>query len=290
MRRNFAQILKEAKIDIKAEYQKLYGMLYDRIIQVSNTKRISVYDELSDYFLGFHFRGTCLSIDEFNDINGFHFQKEPEPFNIDNLILICEYIENMLMGYQSTQCTSGGGYLPIPQPAINIQLYFTQIAQVIDKIGYMPMHQDGCVIYVEKSPAAISVAESEQIPKEISYKMISYNHHSMKGNLQEKKNTILKLAELLEAKRTQLAKVDSGFCNDIFYLFNNLNLRHNNIDTSIGRKFKQVVSDMSPEELEYWYDQTYQMCLLAFLRLEQAERKIEFDKLKSKIESFGISS
>ena len=47
MRRNFAQILKDAKIDIKVEYQKLYGMLYDRSIQVSNTNRISVYDELS---------------------------------------------------------------------------------------------------------------------------------------------------------------------------------------------------------------------------------------------------
>lgn len=62
MRRNFAQILKEAKIDIKLEYQKLYSMLYDRSIQVSNTKRISAYDELSDYFQGFYFRGTCLSI------------------------------------------------------------------------------------------------------------------------------------------------------------------------------------------------------------------------------------
>lgn len=30
MRRNFAQILKDAKIDVKVEYQKLYGMLYDR--------------------------------------------------------------------------------------------------------------------------------------------------------------------------------------------------------------------------------------------------------------------
>ena len=219
MRRNFAQILKEAKIDIKSEYQKLYGMLYDRSIQVSNTKRISAYDELSDYFLGFYFRGTCLSIEEFNDVNGFHFEKEPEPFSIDNLILLCEYIENMLMGYQSAQCASGVGYLPMPQPAINVQFYLMQIAQVIEKIGYMPINQDGFVIYAEKSPAAISVAESEQIPKEISYKMISYNHHSMRGNLQEKKNTILKLAELLEAKRTELAKVDSRFCSDIFYLF-----------------------------------------------------------------------
>ena len=54
MRRNFAQILKDAKIDIKVEYQKLYGMLYDRSIQVSNTNRISVYDELSTFFIAFH--------------------------------------------------------------------------------------------------------------------------------------------------------------------------------------------------------------------------------------------
>lgn len=280
MRRNFAQILKEAKIDIKSEYQKLYGMLYDRSIQVSSTKWISVYDELSSCFLGFYFRGTCLSIEEFNDVNGFHFEKEPEPFSIDNLILLCEYIKNMLMGYQNAQHA-----YPMLQPAINVQFYLMQIAQVIEKIGYMSLNQDGFVIYVEKSPAAISVAESEQIPKEISYKMISYNHYNMKGNLQEKKNTILKLAELLEAKRPELDKVDNRFCNDIFYLFNNLNIRHNNIDSFINGKFKRAVADMPPEELEHWYDETYQMCLLAFLRLEQADRKIEFDKLKNIIEN-----
>ena len=71
MRQNFAQILKDAKIDIKVEYQKLYGMLYDRSIPVSNTNRISVYDELSTYFIAFCFRGTCLSLDEFNDLHGY---------------------------------------------------------------------------------------------------------------------------------------------------------------------------------------------------------------------------
>lgn len=99
MRRNFAQILKDAKIDIKVEYQKLYGMLYDRSIQVSNTNRISVYDELSTYFIAFHFRGTCLSLDEFNDLHGFHFEKDPTNFNIDHLISLCEYIENLLIAY-----------------------------------------------------------------------------------------------------------------------------------------------------------------------------------------------
>lgn len=35
---------------------------------------------------------------EFNNMHGFHIEMEPGSFNIDNLILICEYIENMLRG------------------------------------------------------------------------------------------------------------------------------------------------------------------------------------------------
>lgn len=285
MRRNFAQILKEANIDIKMEYQKLYGMLYDRSIQVSNTKRISAYDELSDYFIGFYFRGTCLSIEEFNETYGFHFEKEPDNFNIDYLVSLCEYIENMLIGYQNAQGMSGFGYMPVPHPMINVQFYFMQIAQIIEKIGYVQTNQDGFIIYVERSPAAISVAESDLVPKELSYKVISYNHHTMRGNVQEKKNTIRQLADLLEAKRSELESIDKSFSNDLFYIFNKLIIRHNNIDPSAKNKFIQTVANMPMQKLEYWYDETYQMCLLAFLRLEQKVRKKEFDKLKQEIEN-----
>ncbi len=142
MRRNFAQILKDAKIDIKVEYQKLYGMLYDRSIQVSNTNRISVYDELSTFFIAFHFRGTCLSLDEFNDLHGFHFEKDPTNFNIDHLISLCEYIENLLMAYQCVPLSYPYGYGNMPTKLINVQFYLQQISQVIEKIGYMQAEQN----------------------------------------------------------------------------------------------------------------------------------------------------
>ena len=117
---------------------------------------------------------------------------------------------------------------PVPHPMINVQFYFMQIAQIIEKIGYVQTNQDGLIIYVERSPAAISVAESDLVPKELSYKVISYNHHTMRGNIQEKKNTILQLADLLEAKRSELESIDKSFSSDLFYIFNKLNLRHNN--------------------------------------------------------------
>lgn len=67
-------------------------------------------------------------------------------------------------------------------------------------------------------------------------------------------------------------------------LFNNLNIRHNNVNSN-DSKYKAYVAKMSCNELEHWYDETYQMCLLAILELEHKERKADLDELKSRIES-----
>ena len=281
MRRNFAQILKGAKVDIKAEYQKLYGMLYDRSIQVSNANRISAYDELSERFIGFYFRGTCLSIDEFNDLYEFHFEKDPADFSIDNLISLCEYIYNMLMGYQTTQLSFGYN----GPTFINVQFYLNQICQVIEKIGYMQTMEDNFTIFVEKSPVAIAVAESPLVPENLSYRLISYNHYAMKGNLDAKKSVLQQLASILEAQRKNLKQADKVLEDNLFYAFNNLNIRHNNIDPDVKGKYKPYVAQMPADELEKWYDETYQMCLLAFLQIENLDRKAEFDSLKVAIES-----
>ena len=41
---------------------------------------------------------------------------------------------------------------------------------------------------------------------------------------------------------------------------------------------------MSKDELESWYDETYQLCLLAFLELDNVERTKKVAELKA---SFG---
>ena len=148
----------------------------------------------------------------------------------------------------------------------------------------MQSSEDGFVIFVPKDNAAASVAESAFIPDRVSYKVIAYNHHSMKGDLEGKRQTLLMFADLLEPKRKELEAAESKFARDLFYAFNNFNIRHNNIDPA-GPKYKKPVGDLSSEQLEAWYDEIYQMCLLAFMRLEHVPRKRDFDMLKDKIEN-----
>ena len=280
MRRNFAQILKDAKVDIKLEYQKLYGLLFDRSIQVSDTKRISPYDELSDCFINFYFRGTCLTIDEFNEMHSIHFERDPKDFNIDCLVTLCEYFYNMLAGYQSMNRVP---YRYMPVMLIDTQFYFFQIQQVIEAIGYMPVNQNGVTIIVEKSPEAIAVAESELIPEDLSYKVIAYNHYSMRGNIEGKKTALVQLAAILEGKRKALKTADSEL--DLFFMFNNLNIRHNNTNPEDKSKYKPHIAKMAKDEIEKWYDETYQMCLLAFLSIGYSDKKAEIKELKSMVDN-----
>lgn len=85
-------------------------------------------------------------------------------------------------------------------------------------------------------------------------------------------------------------RVDLNFRNQMFHqlfafkgMFNNMNIRHNN-STEGDKNYREVVAKMTQDELENWYDETYQLCLLAFLELDNVERTKKVAQLKA---SFG---
>ena len=161
-----------------------------------------------------------------------------------------------------------------------MQFYVQQVLKVIEAIGYMENTQDGITDFVPKDQAAISVAEI--IDPTLSYRVIEYNHHSMKGDLDRKKAILIALADRLEPQRKKLKQINSSFEDDLFYLFNSVNIRHNNRDRD-GKYYIPLVETMKDDEIERWYDDTYQMCLLAFLELDHLERKSRVKQLKKEI-------
>lgn len=271
MRRNFAQVLKAGKIDIKKEYSKLYKLFYGK----DGRDDKSLAELISLNFTDFWFRGTCLDLEEFDEEHEFRFVAQPQNFDIDYLISFCEYVYNFVVHFNDSFFFT----------QINKNFYLQQINKVVESVSYEQSQEDGFVIFVPKNNVAIAVAESELIPENVSYKVMAYDHYSMKGNLDKKKATLLILANLLEPLDGKLNQIDSSFKKDLFFALNNFNIRHNNINQSDKKYYKKVVADMSTDELEGWYDEIYQMCLLAFMRLEQNDRKKELDRIKNIIEN-----
>ena len=270
-RKTFAQILKDANVDIEREYERLYQLFNKFKIPDSSNTAMTLYEICEMDFMSFPHRGTCLSLDDFNDFYGFNFEQKPSSFDVDYLVSFCEYSYN-LAKYQQ-----GNGIMTFLSPT---KQYIQQILKVIESIGYMHMSENGISIFVPKSQPAIVV--SEMLPSDLSYKVIEYNHHSMKGDLARKQATLKLLADQLEAKRKELNNLNSSFSSDLFYLLNNMNIRHSNIDPD-STSYKKWVADMSEQELEEWYDMTYDMCLYAFMTLDQADHSKKIKELKQQL-------
>ena len=249
MRRNFAEILKTAKIDLLQEYGRLYKLFYS----IQDDYGVSLAKECEKSFLDMPFRGTCLSLSDFNESYGFDFESKPKNFDIDYLVVFCEYTYN-LVNYSTNWY--GSSY--------NI-FFINQMRKVLEMIDYEFIRDDETYvdILVPRKQEAIAVAEIAD--KKIAYSILEYNHHSLKGNLQKKKAILKLMADDIEPQRKILNGINKTLADNLFQMFQKF-VRHNNEDNP-------YIKGLSPEELESCYDDIYQMWLLAKLEIDNLERK-----------------
>ena len=274
-RKNFAQILEAAGIDIKREYSRLYELFYRQKSQDWYGNYCSLKEHCVANFMNVPFRKTCLSLNDFDDCHNSHFEKKQRNVDLNYLISFCEYTYNLVLWLN---CDT-----PLMNTEINEhqRIYLQQVRNVIELVGYKmteKITEDSCVtIMIPKSPAAIAV--SEIVPSSLSYKIIEYNHYALKGNINAKKDIILLLANELEPKKDELKKINRTLENNIFFLYNNMNIRHNNCEPN-SKNYKEHTANMSRKELESWYDEIYQLSLLSFLELDNIERTKKIEDLK----------
>ena len=272
-RRNFAQILKEAKVDIRREYDRLYNLFYlNRTFQLNNSM-LSLRDYCDCFFYSLPFRGTCLNLDDFDDFYGFIFERNPASFDLSYLLTFCEYSYNLAIYMSPANYSILSSFTTYNQQP---EFYVQQVLKVADAVGYMITKQDDSddmSILVSKSPAAISVAEISD-PK-LAFRVLEYNHYSLKGNLDRKLGILKAFADELEPRRSELKSLHSSVESELFQLLQKF-VRHNNKDNP-------AIAAMSDEEIEAVYDDIYQMWLIAMLEIDNVERKRRAKELLGKI-------
>ena len=274
-RRNFAQILKEAKVDIRREYDRLYSLFFlNKAFQLNNSM-LSLRDYCACFFYSLPFRGTCLNLDDFDDFYGFNFEKVPTDFDLNYILSFCEYSYNLAIYMSPTNYSILASFTTYNQQP---QFYVQQVMKVVDAIGYMITKQDDSddmSIVVAKSPTAMAVAEISD-PK-MAYKVLEYNHYALKGNLDRKLSILKVFADEIEPRRAELKKIPGSVESELFQMLQKF-IRHNNRDNP-------VIAAMSDDEIEAVYDDIYQMWLLAMLELDNVERKKRAKELLGNINS-----
>lgn len=265
-RKSIFELMKE-KYDLAEEIAKIEKLL---------CKPMVVYTEeyVRDEFL----------LEKFIDVHIFNNWKHcqhyiscleiREKLNLDQFVSLCE------CGHYNGNCFEIINYIEYVLNMINISesyikdrqnyIYFNDVYYILikninillDHINYeaKKFESEEKILVVEKNPAATSVAEV--VEDELSFKVIEYNHHLLKGNLNRKKEILKALADKIEA---MVDKFDTQVLKDFGFLVNNINIRHNNFE---GRNKKEYIANMDKVELEKLYDDAYQIMLICILQNE----------------------
>ena len=155
------------------------------------------------------------------------------------------------------------------------------IQNCLAALGYKAANVDDGFIICEIDRAATAVAELEETPIDVAQHIIQYNHFMLKGEIEKKRNILRALAQSIDTQQNQIKTLDKDLGVALFDLLNNMHIRHNNKDPNKKSWYRPHVVAMPDAELEKWYDEIYQMILLAMLLLDHSEnRKEDVAKLR----------
>lgn len=239
---------------------------------------ISIIDYIDKYlFKDWHQRGTCINCDDFEEMLDISYIPEEEyEITQDFIIIYCEYAANMIYLIKQKILEKDTLNNVVSAAEENIKKFLDWYNY---ELKYFPEQEK--VLVIPKNVYATSVAENME-NENLSYSIIEYNHHLLQGDIEKKKAILLALGSDLEPHRKEIKAIDKNLEDSIFFMLNNLNLRHNNRKKG-DKNYREKVAKMKKSSLEKWYDELYQLILTAYILIENKERMVEIDKLKMEI-------
>lgn len=189
----------------------------------------------------------------------------------DNILIALEYYINILTLFKNVDTSK---YLSFGFTS-DYNILNENIDTLLDYIHYQKHYipNEQKVILIPKDPAAMAVAE--QSSEDTSLAILMYNHASLKGNLEGKKDILRRIAQEYEPLLDKKVNGFSDYFDKANNMLNNLHIRHNN---EKGKYKKELVITLNNEELEKWYDELYQLLLFCVLIIDNIERKKEIEE------------
>lgn len=271
-RKSIFEILEE-QYDFNKEFQKI-RYLFGRNIIHKGGYGYSIITAVDPVFHDWKGRGSCLNCADMHKELGLDELEKKENLSVDEIVFCLEYMVNILFIFIKKSIP----YYEIEDDPVTptFNILKANINLLLEHLNYTKQvnNEQERVLLIPKDPAATAVAEIA--PKDIAFAILKYNHVSLKGQLEEKRRLLQSIANEYEDLLEKPIEPFGDFFTKTNGLLNNLNIRHNN---KKGKNQHEAVVQMNEQELEKWYDETYQLLLFCILSKDNTERKKLADKL-----------
>lgn len=283
MRKSIFDIV-AGKLDMESDTYRLVTMVNtEKTLCMNNYTYYTVFKFVAEFcFRDWNYRSRYIDVDDFLEALDFGELVENAKWDIESHLTLIELIYNFWnLAYNMFEDEDFKENLQWCGNFYHLKEVMDDILEEYNHVVYSNEDKDYFIV-VENKPEVTAAAEIMPTAA-LSFNVIKYNHRSLKGEVDAKRAILVSLGAELEPKRKVLQDINKQLSDDIFFMLNNMNVRHNNCAASDPGKYKEYVSKMTLEQLEEWYDDIYQMMLLAFLLLDNVERSAKVYELKTNV-------
>ena len=280
-RRSIFDIVSES-VNMENEAKRIITMAEkEYLLYVDKYTAKKLFDFVDDYCFNYwEYRGHFINVDDYLEALNFDTLKRNATHDVDSLLTVIELIYNFWnLSHQKFNNKTKGYELQWSGNYYHLKDVMDDVLQQYNHKAYINDNET-CILVIEDKAEVTAVAEI--LPSALAFDVIKYNHRSLQGEVELKKSILLSLGAELEPRRKELQTLNKQLSEDIFFMLNNLNLRHNNRSKK-DKNYKEAVAKMRKDRLEKWYDELYQMILLAMLLLDNVDRTVKVKELKDKI-------
>ena len=282
MRKSIFDIAAE-NMDMGSEVQRLVAMATkEKTLYVHSAFDETIFEYVDEYcFKTWEHRGHFVDVNDFLHALEYGRLKIAAVHDVDSLLTLIELIYNFWeLSNKKLVNDESGQELQWQGNYYHLKNVMDDVLGQYNHIAYIDEAQN-CVLVVEDKAEVTAAAEIMPTPA-LALDVVRYNHRTLQGETELKKKILLAMGAELEAKRKKLHEINAPLESDIFFMLNNLNIRHNNKSKG-DKNYKAYVAKMRKDSLEKWYDELYQMLLLAFLLMDNSKRVEKVKGLKEKI-------
>lgn len=275
MRKSIFDLMSNKEIDIEREFIRIRKLFEKEHFYGIYSIKTYIDDY---YFQKWKRRGRFLSLNDLFTSLGIKDSKGLKDNTLEYLLMYIEVIVNMLKLGEISNINSN----TYRYEDFNMEIYVLlkeNIETLLEDLNYeIKVKNNQEYIIVEKDILLSAVAESNE---DICNDIIEYRRFSLKGNILEKRNLLKLLANKVEGMKNLFKGTTyNNMFEDIQFMLNNFNIRHNNVQ---GKNRKEYIVNLNDEELEQLYDKTFDMILGLFVINDYLNEKENLKELKNSI-------
>lgn len=264
----------ERRSDILKDFSRLVVDMKKAIVYSNSMKKEDLYSFLDESIQDWPYRQATSSMNSY--LNSLNIDKPGE--EIVDTIYALELMYNLLKWapVYNTKMNNPLSGLNWDCNVHSVCERFIENIEFILEQNNMAVREgdeeDWTQYRIYKRMAEVDVT-LESAP-ELAEILLSYLDVRNEGDINFKKSALKMIADYLEPKRKELkGSVYNGLCEDVFFAFNNCNIRHNN---------EKQINMQEPERIKM-YDDTFKMSLLLVQAKDITDYRQKVKKIKCKI-------